>query len=121
MASIQAIRILHKPFLDIMTKSELFSRALTNSNIFVTSLVSRLHYYSTNSTTHHDNDTIVLRSLLRMLQILHQYHSNPTLFVIDNNLYTVVQGFAQIEGQVLVHQIANKLLIDFQNNNLLTI
>jgi hypothetical protein len=100
--------MLHKPFLDIMTKSEPLSRALTNSAVFVTALVELLR--------HVDADAIVLRSLLRMLQFLHQYHPNPKQFVVDNDLYNVVKGFAQMEGQVLVYQIANKLLVDFKDS-----
>lgn len=53
-----------------------------------------------------------------MVQLLHQYHPNPRQFVLDNDLYNVAKGFAQSEGQVLVHQIANRLLIDFQNSTL---
>jgi hypothetical protein len=37
---------------------------------------------------------------------------------LDNDLYNVVRSFAQSEGQVLVHQISNKLLVDFQSSTL---
>lgn len=84
------------------------SRALSNSGLYVTSLVKRLC----------TSDAIVLRSLLKMVQLLHQYHPNPRQFVLDNDLYNVAKGFAQSEVQVLVHQIANRLLIDFQNSTL---
>jgi hypothetical protein len=107
-ASQQSIRMLHKPFLDMMTKSEELCRALTNSGLYVTALVKRLGA----------SDAIVLRSLLKMLQLLHQYHPNPRHFVLDNDLYNVVRSFAQSEGQVLVHQISNKLLVDFQSSTL---
>lgn len=107
-ASPQIIRVLHKPFLDMMVKSSILSKALSNSGLYVTSLVKRLC----------TSDAIVLRSLLKMVQLLHQYHPNPRQFVLDNDLYNVAKGFAQSEGQVLVHQIANRLLIDFQNSTL---
>ena len=105
-ASQQSLRMLHKPFLDMMTKSEVLCRALTNSGLYVTALVKRLSA----------SDAIVLRSLLKMLQLLHQYHPHPRHFVLDNDLYNVVRSFAQSEGQVLVHQISNKLLADFQSS-----
>lgn len=107
-ASPQSTRMSHKPFLDMMTNSVEFSKALANSGFYVTSLVKRL------STT----DAIVLRSLFQMVQLLHQYHPNPRQFVLDNNLYNVAKGFAQSEGQVLLHQIANRLLVDFQDSTL---
>lgn len=92
----------------MMVKSSILSKALSNSGLYVTSLVKRLC----------TSDAIVLRSLLKMVQLLHQYHPNPRQFVLDNDLYNVAKGFAQSEGQVLVHQIANRLLIDFQNSTL---
>ena len=63
-----------------MTKSEEFCRSLTNSGLYVTSLVKRLN----------SSDAIVLRSLLKMLQLLHTFHPNPRQFVLDNDLYNVV-------------------------------
>jgi hypothetical protein len=107
-ASAQSTRMSHKPFLDMMTNSVEFSKALANSGLYVTSLVKRL------STT----DAIVLRSLFQMVQLLHQCHPNPRQFVLDNDLYNVAKGFAQSEGQVLLHQIANRLLVDFQDSTL---
>ena len=79
-ATPQSIRMLHKPFLDMMTKSEEFCRALANSGLFVSSLAKRLN----------SSDAIVLRSLLKMLQLLHQHHPNQRQFVLDNDLYNVV-------------------------------
>ena len=107
-ASPQTIRVLHNPFLDMMSKSSVLSKALSSSGLYVTSLVKRLS----------TSDAIVLRSLLKMVQLLHQNHPNPRHFVLDNDLYNVAKGFAQSEGQVLVHQVANRLLIDFQNSTL---
>ena len=53
------------------------------------------------------------------------YHSqlSITLFgllpiLIPVDCYLQVRGFAQSEGQVLVHQISNKLLVDFQSSTL---
>ena len=85
-ATPQSIRMLHKPFLDMMTKSDEFCRALANSGLFVSSLVKRLN----------SSDAIVLRSLLKMLQLLHQHHPNPRQFVLDNDLYNVVCFFSTI-------------------------
>lgn len=99
----------HKPFLDMMTNSVLLSKALANSELYVTSLVKRL------STT----DAIVLRSLFKMVQLLHQWHPNPRQFVLDNDLYNVAKGFAESEGQVLLHQMAHRLLVDFQDSTVI--
>lgn len=92
-----------------MTKSEPLSRALTHSPAFVTALVKRLG-------KHADADAIVLRSLLRMLQFLHEYHPDPKQFVLENDLNNVVKGFEKMEGQVLVYQIASQLLVDFEDS-----
>ena len=92
----------------MMSKSTVLCKALSSSGLYVTSLVKRLS----------TSDAIVLRSLLKMVQLLHTCHPNPRQFVLDNNLYNVAKTYAQSEGQVLVHQVANRLLVDFQNSTL---
>jgi hypothetical protein len=109
MAPIQTTHTLHKPLYDMMFKSKELSRALACSALFVSALVRRL-----NTTT----EAIVLRSLLKMLQLMHQYHPRPRQLVLDNSLYGLVKDLAQSEGQVLVCQIANRLLRDFQYSTL---
>lgn len=104
-ASNQTLHSLHKPLLDIMSKSAELSSALSYSGIFIAALVRRLNA---------PQEAIVLRTLLKMLQLLHQYHASPRQLVLDHGLYDIVKEFAQSESQVLVCQIANKLLADFQ-------
>jgi hypothetical protein len=53
-----------------------------------------------------------------MLQLLHQHHTHPRQFVLDFDLYCVVRNFALDQDQVLVHQMANRLLKDFQSSTL---
>ncbi len=105
----QTIHTLHKPLYDMMFKSKELSRALACSALFMAALVRRL-----TATT----EAIVLRSLLKMLQLMHQNHPHPRQLVLDNGLYALVKDFAQSEGQVLVCQIANRLLRDFQYSTL---
>jgi hypothetical protein len=100
----QTISMLHKPLLDMMTKSKALVRALSVSGLYVSALVKRLE----------GSDAMVLRSLLRMLQLLHQHHPFPRQFVLDFNLFAIVRAFALDEKQVLVFQMANRLLRDFQ-------
>ncbi|CAM9558941.1 unnamed protein product [Ectocarpus fasciculatus] len=107
-ASTQTINTLHKPLLDIMTKSKKLARALAISGLYVSALVKRLV----------GSEAIVLRSLLRMLQLLHLHHPFPRQFVLDHNLYAIVRSFAQDESQVLVFQMANRLLRDFQSSTI---
>lgn len=102
--STQTIHSLHKPLLDMMFKSKELARELGNSTVYVTALVKRLK-----NTT----EAIVLRSLLRMLQLMHQQHPSPIEWVQQHNLVSIVEEFAQSEGQVLVCQLANKLLLEF--------
>ena len=64
------------------------------------------------------SEAIVLRSLLKMLQFIHQHHASPRQLVMDHNLYSIVRAFAKDEGQVLVNQMANRLLRDFQASTL---
>lgn len=108
-ASKQTVESLHKPLLDMMSKSKELSCALGMSGVFVTSLVKRLL---------NTNEAIVLRSLLKMLQLIHQNHPCPRQLVLDNNLYKLVKEFAQSETKVVVQQIANRLLADFQVSTL---
>ncbi|RYH14049.1 hypothetical protein EON65_34265 [archaeon] len=103
--SSQTLHSLHKPLLDIMSKSSELSTALSYSGIFIAALVRRLKA---------PQEAIVLRTLLKMLQLLHQHHSCPRQFVLDHDLYALVKEFARSEAQVLVCQIANRLLMDFQ-------
>ena len=100
-----ALHTIHKPLLDMIVKSKEVATALSSSGVFVSAVVRRLN------TT---REAIVLCSLLRIVQLLHQYHPCPRQLVLDNNLYTIVRRFAQAENQVMVSQLANRLLADFQ-------
>jgi hypothetical protein len=59
-------------------------------------------------------DANVLRLLLKILSIMYKKHSSPRNFVLDNDLYELVQSFTESTEQVLVSEFANKLLIEFQ-------
>jgi hypothetical protein len=63
-------------------------------------------------------EAIVLRSLLNMLQLIHQCHATPRQLVLDHDLYCTVRTFALSETRVLVNQIALKLLGDLQASTL---
>ena len=106
--SSQEIRTLHKPLQEMMSKSRSFCRALTVSGLFVSSVVKRLK----------NADALVLRSLLKMIQLLHQNHPNPRQFVLDNGLYNILKGYTRDESQVVVYQIAVKLIRDMQLSTL---
>lgn len=107
-ATTQTVNTIHKPLLDMMSKSHGLSRALGTSGVFVSSILKRLH----------TSEAIVLRSLLKMLQFIHQHHFYPRQLVLDHNMYCIVRAFALEEGQVLVNQMANRLLRDFQTSTL---
>ena len=92
----------------MLSKSPAIARALGCSGLFVLSIVNRLN----------TSEAIVLRSLLKILQCIHQNHPSPRQLVLDHNLYSIVKGLAQAEGQVVVNLIANKLLKDFQSSTL---
>jgi len=98
----------HKPLLDMMLKSEVLCRHLSSSGLFVSSLVRKIQ----------QAEPIVLILLLKMVQLLHLNHINPRHLVLDNNFYSVVRSLAKSEEQVLVHQMVNRLLRDFQNSTL---
>lgn len=104
-APVQTMRTLHKPMYDMMFKSVDLAHALACSSLFLRYLIRRL------KTT---VEAIVLRSLLKMLQLMHQHHPDPHRLVRENGLYALVEDFAQSEGQVLVCQIASSLLRDFE-------
>ena len=104
-AASQTIYTLHKPLLDMMFKSTELCRALGQSVAFATALVKRLK---------NTDEAIVLRSLLKMLQLLHESHPTPQEWVHENRLYALVQEFALSERKVLVRQLAKKLLLDFK-------
>ena len=107
-ATTQTINTIHKPLLDMISKSRALSRALGTSGMYVSAVLKRLH----------SSEAIVLRSLLKMLQFIHQHHFYPRQLVLDHNMYSIVRSFAMDEGQVLVNQMANRLLRDFQASTL---
>ena len=91
-----------------MLKSSELARELGCSAIYLTAFVKRLK---------DTKEAIVLRSLLKMLQLMHTTNPQPRYFVQSNGLYeivTQVNEFAQLEGQVVVCQIANQLLSEFE-------
>jgi hypothetical protein len=92
----------------MMSKSRALSRALGSSGLFVSAVLRRLG----------SSEAIVLRSLLKMLQLLHYNHLYPRQLVLDHNMYCTVRALAMEEGQVLVQQMANRLLRDFQASTL---
>lgn len=101
----QTIHTLHRPLLDMMFKSPELCKALGLSRSFAVALVKRLK-----ST----DEAIVLRSLLKMLQLMHEFHDTPKVWVETNKLEALVEEFAKSERKVLVRQLAKKLLLDFK-------
>ena len=108
-ASMKTIHSIHKPLLDMMSKSSDLCKAFSCSGLFISSLIKRLSIA---------NEAIVLRSLLRMLQLIHQHHPSPRQLVLDLNLYHIVLKFVQDPSQVLVYQAAVLVLKDFQNSTI---
>ena len=90
----------------MMVRSDCLCRALGGSGLYVTSLVRRL-------VASEKDETIMLWSLLQMLQLVHQHHSSPRQLVLDYNLYDLVKNIALLEEQVLVSQVSKNILIDF--------
>ncbi len=62
----------------------------------------------------------MLRSLLKMLQLLHEFHQSSQVWVEANSLVSLVEEFARSERKVLVRQLAKKLLLDFTESAALT-
>ena len=106
MSSDQTINSVHKLWLDLLLKSPSLCRSLGSSGLFVFSLLKRLSLLSSNA--------IVLCSFLRIIQLLHLCHPSPRQFVLDNDLYSVVKKFTVSDNQVLVFQVAKRLLIEIQ-------
>lgn len=104
MVSPQTFRSIHQPLVDMMIKSTTLCRGLGLSGLFITGLIRRLQ----------GSEALTLCSLLRMIQLLYQAHANPKQFVLDYDLYQIVYKYTQSETQVLVYQMANRLLADFQ-------
>lgn len=103
-AQSQTIQTLHRPLLDMMLKSPELCNALGQAPQFTHVLVKRLRG---------TDEAIVLRSLLKMLQLMHEAHQTPQEWVETNHLVSVVEEFAKSERKVLVRQLAKKLLLDF--------
>jgi hypothetical protein len=97
----------------MMSKSTSLSRALSSSGIFVSSLIARLTACRTTQDAK-EPDNVMIRSLLKMLQLLHQWNPCPRQFVLDYNVYGIVKKYAALEDQVVVCQIANRLLSEVQ-------
>ena len=92
----------------MMFKSPELCQALGLSSVFTSVLIKRLK-----ST----DEAIVLRSLLKMLQLMHEAHHAQKDWVVDNNLVALVEEFAKSERKVLVRQLAKKLLLDFKESS----
>ena len=105
-ASLQTIQALHRPLLDMLQKSTELCTALGGSNKHTAALIRRLRV---------TKEAIVLRSLLKIMQLIHKHHVTPALWVTENQLFTLIQGFTEIETQVLVCELANKLLVEFKS------
>lgn len=100
---------LHKPLLD-MHKSSILCESLSVSGIYINALVRRLNTTS---------EAMVRRSLLRIVQYLHQHHSiSSRQYILNYNLYIVVKNLSKLDDQVLVSELANRLLTDFQFSTL---
>lgn len=69
--------------------------------------MERLHYPK----------AVVGKTLLSMLRQIHQHHSNPAALVRDFDLYQVVRLLSRNESQVLVAELAGKLLQDFDGHS----
>ena len=61
-------------------------------------------------------EPIVLRSLLAMLQKMHQVSERPAAFVRKYKLFDVVLAFEKDAAQVLVARTANKLRFEFEES-----
>jgi len=105
-APTQTIQALHRPLLDMLQKSSELCTALGGSNKHTSALIRRLQC---------TKEAIVLRSLLKIMQLIHKHHVTPALWVTENNLYDLIEGFTMIEKQVLVCELANKLLLEFKS------
>lgn len=106
MASTNLLQSIHIPWVDMMTQCSSFCHSLSRSAVFLKAVVDRLQ----------TTDAMVLCSLLKIIRMIHVAHPCPRSFVLDYNLYVTVSKFAESEDQVLPYQVANKLLIDFQQS-----
>mmetsp|Transcript_590 Transcript_590/g.825 ORF Transcript_590/g.825 Transcript_590/m.825 type:complete len:108 (-) Transcript_590:120-443(-) len=89
----------------MMLKSDDLCTALGASKVFTLTVMKRLK-----ST----GEAIVLRSLLKMLHLMHEFHRTPRVWQEENKLMKLVEEFKLSSKQVLVRQQANKLYSDFQ-------
>ncbi|CAM9734105.1 unnamed protein product [Chrysoparadoxa australica] len=90
----------------MMLKGLRLTRALGESAGFIEEVKERLHYPK----------AIVGKTLLSMLRIVYKQHSNPRALIREFDLYPSVSKLAKNNTQVLVAEIANQLLQDFDEH-----
>lgn len=109
-ASKKSRNALNNTFYKMMVKSSNLCKILGSSGLFVSALITRIS---------EPNDTLLLLSYLKMLQLIHQHHFCPRQLVLDHNIYTIVRKVADASiaaQQVLVCEKCKQILMDFQTS-----
>ena len=108
-ATTASLRVLLRPLIDMMMKSEELSRHLSASGLFVSCLVRRLGETS---------DAFLLRSLIALIRLIHTNHSCPSTLVLNFGIYEKLRRLAeasQAAQQVVVFEKVKNLLKEIQH------
>lgn len=92
----------HKPILDIMSQSKKLASIMSGQSTLIQSLVDRLE----------TSDAVVLRSVIKMMQLLLLANDHPADMIREFDLYTLMSHFAIDKMQALVHHTAVRLIED---------
>ena len=106
--STSSLRLLLRPLIDILGKSDEISRHLGASGLFIRCLLRRIEETA---------DAFLLRYYLGLLQLLHQHHSDPRSLVLNFGVYEKLRRLAEgtkAAQQVVVYEKVKLLLRDIQ-------
>eukprot|EP00937_MAST-01D_sp_MAST-1D-sp2_P002725 g2725.t1 len=90
------------PLLDMVSKSIRLNQALGRSGLFLAEIVARL--------TAPSSSALVRKSLLRIIQVIVEFHPQPERLIVDHGMCPVLQTLAEDESMVLVAELADQLL-----------
>jgi hypothetical protein len=91
-----------EPLCEIITRSVRLNQAFGRTSLFVLEILKRLFFFP---------KAIVRKNLLKMLKSLFEAHTCPTQFVVEFQLYPILQAFKQDKhNMILVKEIASQLV-----------
>jgi len=91
-----------EPLLDMLAKSMRLNQAFGRSGLFLAEVLARLNTTAASA--------LVRKNLLRIVQVLFDFHPRPVAMILQHGLIPVLEGLAADDSMVLVAELADQLL-----------